>query len=189
MGEAMTAIYDKIKGHAVTQAQSDEESAQPQTLRDAAENLLIAIGMGWDLNGCAENLRAALAQSDAEPVAWRPDADMRAELDRSELVARALLKEIMKQIDYIESEGHIEWHKRITVHGELYLPDLSAAALAALYAAPPRPDASAGLIEAAELAEQWDRTLEPYRDAKVARETAMEIAKALRARAADRSWK
>jgi hypothetical protein len=49
-------------------AQSDAKPALPQTLRDAAENLLIAIGMGWDLNGCAENLRAALAQPDAEPT-------------------------------------------------------------------------------------------------------------------------
>jgi hypothetical protein len=45
-----------------------DEERKPQTLRDAAENLLIAIGMGWDLDGCVENLRAALEQSDAEPV-------------------------------------------------------------------------------------------------------------------------
>lgn len=32
----------------------------PQSVRDAAENLLIAIGMGWDIDGCAENLRTAL---------------------------------------------------------------------------------------------------------------------------------
>jgi hypothetical protein len=46
----------------------DPYAEEPQTLRDAADNLLLAIGMGWDLYGCVENLRAALTRSDAEPV-------------------------------------------------------------------------------------------------------------------------
>jgi hypothetical protein len=121
MGEAMTESYDKIKGHAVTQ--SDAKPALPQALRDAAENLLIAVGMGWDIEGCVDNLRDALAQSDAEPVAWRwrynePPSGPWALID-DKFAA-----------DRLASRSDID--------------------IEPLYAAPPHPDVSAGLIEAAD---------------------------------------
>jgi hypothetical protein len=50
----------------------------------------------------------------------------------------------------------------------------------------PRPT-SAGLMEAAEIAEEWDSGWGEDRNTKVARQTAIEIAEAIRARAADRS--
>jgi len=41
-----------------------------ERLEDTAENLLIAIGMGWDLEGCADALRQALEGQ--EPVNETP---------------------------------------------------------------------------------------------------------------------
>ncbi len=41
-------------------AQAAIEATGVEELRDKAENLIIAIGMGWDLNGCVEALQAHL---------------------------------------------------------------------------------------------------------------------------------
>jgi hypothetical protein len=106
----IAALLKELRENAMTKS-----DAEPQNVRDAAENLLIAIGMGWDLDGCVENLRVALAQSNAEPVAWR--------------------------IKTKNGSWLVSNQKEAENWGDRAEP---------LYAAPPRPDASAGLIEAAE---------------------------------------
>lgn len=37
-------------------------NASENEIKDAAENLIIAIGMGWDLAGCIERLQTALSK-------------------------------------------------------------------------------------------------------------------------------
>jgi hypothetical protein len=215
-------------------AQSDAEPVQPQTLRDAAENLLIAIGMGWDIDGCVESLRAAIAQSDAEPqddgiihkvkkleqeiaeltpeqravfdtkIKTRSDA-AKAAITQSDVEPKqnvlALLREarpyvasaqndednethnfvdgLLRDIDTaltqpaakpvawqyrVKQGGWGGWHDAVPSREEAELcvelgrkasgGHLDDYEIRPLYAAPPRPDASAGLIEAAEWHEQ-----------------------------------
>jgi hypothetical protein len=95
---------------------------------------------------------AALAQSDAEPVAWRIQ-DYRAGL--------------------IFLCGTREQAREEADVGSLVQP---------LYTAPPRPDASVGLIEAAEMAER-----NADEDGGYGPNALRYLAKVLRARAADRS--
>jgi hypothetical protein len=38
---------------------TEQNPTEPQTLLDAAENVVIAFGMGWDMEGVVANLRAA----------------------------------------------------------------------------------------------------------------------------------
>lgn len=147
MGEKMTEIYDKIKGHAVTQ--SDANPAQ--TLRDAAENLLIAIGMGWDIEGCAENLRAALAQSDAEP--FDIDRDGIYDTDKGpptyaepvawQLVPKNPTEKMLGAAANASDDD--DWSSAMAK---------AYKAMLAVAPTPPRHGASAGLIEAAEFTDQ-----------------------------------
>jgi hypothetical protein len=164
MGEAMTEIYDKIKGHAVTQ--SDAKPALPQALRDAAENLLIAVGMGWDIEGCVDNLRDALAQSDAaahREEELRDDERLGAALRRAQDAEDRLAALPQSDAEPVaweralncachQFESYVRQEKLTTPEDRrIALSDALQHAVGLLQiAAPPRPDASAGLIEAAD---------------------------------------
>jgi hypothetical protein len=89
-----------------------DEERKPQTLRDAAENLLIAIGMGWDIEGCVENLRAALARSNADDLAKLAARNLRAEADRIDPPAEDEMALITKIRDYelIRANAEPEWN-------------------------------------------------------------------------------
>lgn len=43
----------------------EHNTAEAQTLLDAAENVVIAFGMGWDMEGVIANLRAAVEREQA----------------------------------------------------------------------------------------------------------------------------
>lgn len=97
-------------------------------------------------------------QSDAEPVAWR----LYFKPGSLGLAAITELREL--------ADEHQSWGWKVEP----------------LYAAPPRPDASAGLIEAADLAEEYARLCYHNKDEQIHLE---KFARHLRARAADRSTK
>jgi hypothetical protein len=124
----MTEVYDKIKGHAVTHRDPDCGKIAAVRIRDAAENLLIAIGMGWDIEDNVKYLRAALAKFDAErddELAKLSARNLRAEADRMRAEAG--------RIDPSGVEDEMEIITKIRN-----------------YEAPPRPDASAVLTESAD---------------------------------------
>jgi hypothetical protein len=145
------------------------QSDVKQTVRDAAENLLIAIGMGWDMEGCVQNLRAALARSDAEP-------------------------DVIKTTGYnMEGDGGPQSDAEPVSARE----DYEASCGLGFKMPPPRPDASAGLVEAAVL-ERYAQSIAMwcYRENVTDYERLSYIANhpvtrkyANRARAADRSGK
>jgi hypothetical protein len=118
------------------------------------------------------NLVNALAQSDAEPVAWREALEP--------FVKAANHLEKCRDDRPLWAALDAGWAQREKV--SLTVGDLRRAR--ALYATPPRPDASAGLIEAAEMAEKeagaWGGS---------APDALHLLAKDLRARADDRNEK
>jgi hypothetical protein len=113
------------------------------------------------IEACRAEL-AALAQPDAEPVAW-----------------------VVKHAGGFG--GGFTFTTTNEAAAQAYAQKHQQFSVSPLYAAPPRPDTAAGLIEAAEIAEEWDSGWGEDRNTGVARQTAIEIAAALRARAADRN--
>jgi hypothetical protein len=116
--------------------------------------------------------RSALAQSDVEPVAWREALEP--------FVKAANHLEKCRDDRPLWAALDAGWAQREKV--TLTVGDLRRAR--ALYTAPPRLNASAGLIEAAEMAEK--ESLGWTTNGMI---VLQEFARKLRARATDRSWK
>jgi hypothetical protein len=142
---------------------------------------------------CAHQF-TAVSVADQERLRAQSDALPREHQDPSKWVSR----EDMERAHAAQSDaGPVAW--RVKVYGdswvlcytreEAFTEARNGNRIEPLYTAPPRPDASAGLIEAAKIAEEWDSGWGEDRNTRVARQTAIEIAEAIRARAADRSTK
>jgi hypothetical protein len=115
---------------------------------------------------------AALAQSDAEPVAWQYRVKQGGWGGWHDAVPSREEAELCVELGRKASGGHLDDYE-----------------IRPLYAAPPRPDASAGLIEAAEWHEQEALRFaaSPYTSDKMRGMMHKEDARKLRARAADRN--
>jgi hypothetical protein len=169
-GKTMTDIYDKIKGHAVTQS-----DVEPKDVREKLRYLIIDHIGGCDLRLVqrAHDITDALADSilSAFPALAQSDAERReAELREDERLGAALRRaqdaeDRLAALAQSDAEP-VAWQrvKQVLEAARLCLKSRDQSPHEArvreaieiiLYTtAPPRPDASAGLIEAAEFTNQ-----------------------------------